>query len=68
MIQIRACTLADAEAVSGLLKQLGYRLGPGPAAERIRQLGETEADPIFVAVADGRVVGVVATHRCRMLQ
>ena len=68
MIQIRACTPADAEAVSGLLKQLGYRLGPGPAAERIRQLGETGADAIFLVIADGGALGVVATHRCRMVQ
>jgi GNAT superfamily N-acetyltransferase len=68
MTQIRACAPDDAETVSCLLGQLGYRVEPGPAAERIRQLAETEADPIFLAVADGQVVGVVATHRCRMVQ
>ena len=68
MIEIRACTPEDAEAVSALLGQLGYRVEPRSAADRIRQLRETEADPIFLAVADGHVVGVVATHRCRMVQ
>lgn len=68
MIEIRACTPEDAEAVSALLQQLGYRVVSGSLAERIRQLGETGADPILLAVADGNVVGVVATHRCCMLQ
>jgi GNAT superfamily N-acetyltransferase len=34
----------------------------------LQELGKTGADPIFVAVADGRVVGLLATHLCRMLQ
>jgi hypothetical protein len=68
MIQIRACTLADATAVSALLGELGYGVSSGQAAEHVRQLVQTGADPIFLAVADREVLGLVALHICRMLQ
>ena len=68
MIQIRACTPADATAVSSLLGELGYQVSTSQAAEHIRQLAQTGADPIFLAVADGEVLGLVALHICRMMQ
>lgn len=68
MIQIRACALEDAAAVSVLLGELGYTVSVGQAAEHIRQLGGTGSDPVFLAVADGRVLGLAALHICRMLQ
>lgn len=68
MIRIRACAPEDATAVSTLLKELGYKVSASQAAERVQQLGGTGSDPAFLAVADGRVVGVIALHICRMLQ
>ena len=68
MIQIRACTPADVMAVSALLGQLGYQVSASRAAQHIRQLIQTGADPIFLAVADGQALGLIALHICRMLQ
>ena len=68
MIQIRACTPKDATAVSALLGELGYEVSARQAAEHIRQLTLSGADPILLAVADGEVRGLVALHICRMLQ
>ena len=60
MIEIRACTPDDAAAVSTLLSELGYTVPIRQATENIQELGKTGADPIIVAVADGRVVGFLA--------
>jgi GNAT superfamily N-acetyltransferase len=68
MIQIRACTPEDATAVSALLNQLGYKVSVSQAAEHIRQLAQTGSDPIFLEVADGQALGLMALHICRMLQ
>ena len=68
MIKIRACAPEDAIAVSALLGELGYSVSPEYAAENIRQLGETGSDPIFLAVSEGWVAGLVACHFCKMLQ
>ena len=68
MIQIRACGLEDATAVSALLGELGYEISVLRAVEHIRELGNTGSDPVFLAVADGQVLGLVALHICRMLQ
>jgi GNAT superfamily N-acetyltransferase len=66
--QIRECGPADAAAVSRLLQQLGYSVTPEQAARHIRALGTTGCDPIFLALADGKIIGLVACHVCRMLQ
>ena len=66
--QVRPCTPDDAAAVSALLRELGYRVSIPLALERIRELGATGSDPILLAEADGTVVGLLASHRCRMLQ
>jgi hypothetical protein len=68
MIEIRTCTPDDAAAVSTLLGELGYTVPVRQATENIQELSKTGADPILVAVADGRVVGLLAAHLCRMLQ
>jgi GNAT superfamily N-acetyltransferase len=68
MIQIRACAPEDAAAVSALLEELGYKVSASQAAERVHQLCGNGSDPIFLAVADGRALGLVAMHICRMLQ
>jgi GNAT superfamily N-acetyltransferase len=68
MIEIRACTPADAVAVTALLGELGYNISVRQAAEQVRQLSQTGSDPMLLAVADGQVLGLVASHLCRMLQ
>jgi GNAT superfamily N-acetyltransferase len=68
MIEIRACTPDDAVAVSTLLGELGYTVSIRQATEHVRELGKTGADPIFLAAADGQVLGLLALHLCRMLQ
>ena len=68
MIEIRECTPEDATRVGALLRELGYEVAASQAAERVRQLGKTGSDPIFLAVADRQILGLVALHLCRMLQ
>jgi GNAT superfamily N-acetyltransferase len=68
VIEIRAWISDDAVAVSALLGELGYAVSPRQAAEHIRELSGTGSDPIFLAVADGEVLGLLALHLCRMLQ
>src|SRR5215469_16850820 len=68
MIQIRACTPEDATAVSALMNQLRYKVSVSQAAEHILQLAQTGSDPIFLEVADGQALGLMALHICRMLQ
>jgi GNAT superfamily N-acetyltransferase len=50
------------------LGELGYTVSAKQATEQIAELSQTGADPIFLAVADGQVLGLLAAHICRMLQ
>jgi GNAT superfamily N-acetyltransferase len=68
MTKIRACTPDDATAVAALLGELGYVLSATQAAEHLRHLCSTGSDPIFLAVSDAQVLGLAASHCCRMLQ
>ena len=38
------------------------------AAERVRWLNATGSDPTFIAHEDGRPLGLIGLHRCRMIQ
>jgi GNAT superfamily N-acetyltransferase len=68
MIEVRGCMPDDAGAVSGLLQALGYPISPQQATKHISELGKTGSDPILLAEADGWVLGLLASHLCRMLQ
>ena len=68
MIQVRPCAPEDAAAVSALLGELGYEVTPEAAAERLRRLNETGWDPTFIANEDGQALGLLALHRCHMIQ
>ncbi|HEY1430576.1 MAG TPA: GNAT family N-acetyltransferase [Stellaceae bacterium] len=68
MIEIRPCTSDDGVAVSTLLGELGYAVSIRQATEQVVELSKTRADPIFLALADGQVLGLLALHLCRMLQ
>lgn len=68
MIEVRPCAPEDATAVSALLCELGYEVTPEAAAERLRRLMDTGLDATFVAVDDGLPLGLIALHRCHMIQ
>ena len=68
MIEIRGCTPEDSAAVSTLLDELGYTVSIRQATEQVTELGKTGADPIFLALADGKILGLLALHLSRMLQ
>jgi predicted N-acetyltransferase YhbS len=68
VIEVRPCTPEDAAAVSALLGELGYEVTLEAAAERVRRLNETGADPTFIAGEGGQALGLVALHRCQMIQ
>jgi ribosomal protein S18 acetylase RimI-like enzyme len=54
--------------VSALLGGLGYTISVQQATEHIRELSKTNADPTFLAIGDGQVLGLLASHICQMLQ
>ena len=68
MIDVRPCMPEDAAAVTALLGQLGYEVSLEAAAERLRRLMETGSDATFIGVDDIRPLGLIALHRCRMIQ
>ncbi len=65
---IRPATLADAPAVRALLAELGYRATVRDVARRLRVLKATGSDPVFLAIADGSPVALMALHWGSMLQ
>ena len=68
MIEVRPCTAEDAAAVSALLSELEYEVSSEAAAERMGRLNETGSDPTFIAGEDGQPLGLIALHRCHMIQ
>lgn len=67
MIAIRPAGVADASAVSDLLRQLGYEVAVPEAADRLIRLAATGTDPVFLAVDNERPVGLIALHWTPML-
>lgn len=60
---IREVCPADAPAIAGLNKSaMGYDFSPKATGERLERLLHQEGHKIFVAVADGTVLGYV--HAC----
>jgi len=68
MIEVRTCTPEDAAAVSALLGELGYQVSSQAAAERVWRLNETGSDPTFIAAEDSEALGLIALHRCHLIQ
>jgi GNAT superfamily N-acetyltransferase len=68
MIEIRTCTPEESAEVCALLGELGYTLSLRQVTDNVRELGKTGADQIFLAIVDRRLVGLLASHLCRMLQ
>ena len=68
MIEVRPCSPADAAAVSALLTDLGYEVSAAAATERVQRLSATGADPTFLAYENSQPLGLIALHRCEMIQ
>jgi GNAT superfamily N-acetyltransferase len=61
--RIRPARGADAEAVNELLVQLGYAQdGQAATAARIQSWADDPAGAVYVADADGDLLGVIAVH------
>jgi GNAT superfamily N-acetyltransferase len=62
-MRIRLARTADAAAVNELLHQLGYSQdGTAATAARIQAWGDDPASAVYVADADGDLLGLVAVH------
>jgi GNAT superfamily N-acetyltransferase len=59
---IRRARVTDDVALASLLCELGYQSSPDFARRKIRQLSDTRADRIFVAVAEKEVRGFASCH------
>jgi GNAT superfamily N-acetyltransferase len=64
---IRTATASDAEAVAGLLGELGYRASPALILQKIQLLSASDHDEIYVAEISGGVAGVVGLHTTELL-
>lgn len=60
-VKIREARESDAGAIAGLLDELGYPNTPEFVLRKLGALGGGE-NPVFVAEADGEVVGFVSLH------
>ena len=54
--------LGDAQALAGLIDQLGYPTSPEAVGRRLKRLQASEADRLVVAELDGEVVGLASVH------
>jgi GNAT superfamily N-acetyltransferase len=59
---IRDARPDDAEALAGLLDQLGYPASTEAVSRRLARLAESDADRVFVAEQEGAVVGFATVH------
>ncbi len=62
MITIRDAIPADAQIVTGLLKQLGHPISTEITRQQLVLLSSTGCDRVLVAEADGVVLGVLSLH------
>jgi GNAT superfamily N-acetyltransferase len=61
-IQIRRAGADDAEAVAGLLGQLGYPTETAEVPARLERMGADGRAAVFLAQKGGRVVGLATAH------
>lgn len=61
-MRLREATAADAAAVAGLLRQLGYPDQVARVAERLDRLAAGPEDRVLVAEDEGRAVGLIGLH------
>ena len=67
-VTIREACSTDAERVAALLRDLGYSETVAFARATLRALTDSDADDVFVAEADGNVVGVLHLHVAQLFQ
>jgi ribosomal protein S18 acetylase RimI-like enzyme len=60
-VNIRYARESDANAIAGLLEELGYPNTPEFVIHKLGMLGDDE-NPVFVAEAAGEVVGFISLH------
>jgi GNAT superfamily N-acetyltransferase len=64
---IRPATASDAEAISGLLDELGYSVRPALVLQKIQLLSASDHDAVYVAEISYTVVGVIGLHTTDLL-
>src|SRR5688572_9250110 len=64
---IRSATAGDAPAVAELLAELGYPADPAAVAARLERLAATGSDAVYVAEANGRLLGLASLHITTLL-
>jgi GNAT superfamily N-acetyltransferase len=68
-MKIRPAVPADADAVNELLRQLGYpQTGAAMTARRIQDWSDDSGGAVYLAAADGELLGLVAVHICPFFQ
>jgi ribosomal protein S18 acetylase RimI-like enzyme len=65
---VREAEPEDVEAIMDLVGQLGYPSQAHAVAGRLERLAADAASWVFVAVRDGRVIGVVSAHVMTILE
>lgn len=63
-MRIRPLVSADAEAVDGLLGQLGYAQDRAATAARLQAWDDDPSSAAFAADLGGAVLGLIAVHVC----
>jgi GNAT superfamily N-acetyltransferase len=67
-VTIRAAAPGDADAIAGLLGELGYPTTPDQWKRRFDRLSREPATSLFVADADGRVVGLAGLRLLTLVE
>lgn len=67
-VRVREAEPGDLAAITDLLGQLGYPAGEQAVAGRLERLAADGKSWVFVAVEDGRVVGLAAVHVMSILE
>jgi len=65
-ISIRDAIPSDADALSELISELGYRLSPPGIVQRLDRHND-DFSKVFVAIAEGRVAGFLSFHAIPLL-
>ncbi|GGP24011.1 GNAT family N-acetyltransferase [Silvimonas iriomotensis] len=66
-LHIRPATLTDADAISALLPQLGYRLSAARLNDKLTRFATSANDGVLVAERDGELLGLISMHALEWL-
>jgi ribosomal protein S18 acetylase RimI-like enzyme len=67
-LRVREAEPGDLAAITDLVGQLGYPSAEAAVAGRLERLADDAKSWVFVAVEDGRVVGLAAVHVMSILE